>query len=209
MCSQFLAEAEYLSLDPYMRKVCEISFEFLMVSTQVAKTVQSKRTNYPVGKRIVGYAGRRTYIIMHPDRLDILSVVGREPYLLPDYPDLPSSVALSILGQPSPEKVSGYFRAVDSIVGQIGKLLGLKIIGIAGADRINYKTDIIADTLKGYAEKGVDCCFDNVGDEIFSTVIYQMNKFGRIAVRGSVSSYNSDPTDLPKYTHVQLPIVNK
>lgn len=100
--------------------------------------------------------------------------------------------------------VSGAAGAVGSIVGQIGKIKGCTVIGIAGTDAkcdwitktlgfdfaINYKTDAVAQKLKEYAPDGVDCYFDNVGGELSSIVIGAMRQFGRIAVCGSVSSYN-------------------
>lgn len=101
--------------------------------------------------------------------------------------------------------VSGAAGAVGTIVGQIAKIKGCKVIGIAGsADKcewitkdlgfdhaINYKTEDVRELLKKYAPDGVDCYFDNVGGRLSSIVIEQMRDFGRISVCGSISSYNS------------------
>lgn len=106
--------------------------------------------------------------------------------------------------------VSGAAGAVGSLVGQIGKIMGCTVIGIAGNDAkcdwltktlgfdyaINYKTDEVARKLKEFAPDGIDCYFDNVGGELSSIVIGAMCLFGRIAVCGSVSTYNADEEPL-------------
>jgi len=113
--------------------------------------------------------------------------------------------------------VSGAAGAVGNHVGQIAKIKGCRAIGIAGDDEkgkwltnelgfdhfINYKKHDVRKQLKECAPKGVDCYFDNVGGEISSTVMGRMKPFGRIAVCGSISGYNSDASNLPKATTVQ------
>lgn len=86
--------------------------------------------------------------------------------------------------------------------------IGCRVIGIAGTDEkcewlvkelgfdyaANYKTADLAKYLKEAAPNGVDCYFDNVGGEISSTVMSQMNEYGRVAVCGAIASYNvTDP----------------
>lgn len=102
--------------------------------------------------------------------------------------------------------VSAAAGAVGSLVGQIGKIKGCKVIGFAGSDdkcewlekelgfdkAINYKTTDIAKSLKEAAPEGVDCYFDNVGGELSSIVIQQMRLFGRISVCGAISGYNDE-----------------
>ncbi|XP_001602859.1 prostaglandin reductase 1-like [Nasonia vitripennis] len=239
---EFLVEAEYLSVDPYMRKVSSsLPLGTTMLGSQVARIVESRNPDYSVGKHIVGYMGWRTHTIMHPDNFEAHSFLGRLPYLMPDLGDLPVSVSLGVLGQPGltayfglteickPKKgdtivVSGAAGAVGSLVGQMAKLYGCRTIGIAGSTAkcvwlitelgfdatINYKEDDLFEKLKDVAPMGVDIYFDNVGGEISSAVIYQMNTFGRVAVCGSISSYNHpDPKNLPKCTIIQPPIVSK
>lgn len=85
---------------------------------------------------------------------------------------------------------------------------GCRVIGFAGSDEkckwlieelgfdcaANYKTSDISKFLKESAPNGVDCYFDNVGGEISSIVISQMNQYGRVAVCGAISTYNeTDP----------------
>lgn len=119
--------------------------------------------------------------------------------------------------------VSGAAGAVGSIVGQLAKIKGCKVIGIAGSNdkcvwlskemgfdhAINYKTENVSDVLHKYAPDGVDCYFDNVGGIISSIVISKMREFGRISVCGSISSYNLPINEWPKVPILQPSFVFK
>lgn len=108
--------------------------------------------------------------------------------------------------------VTGAAGAVGSIVGQIARIKGCNVIGIAGSDEkcewltadlkfhsaINYSEGNVRETLHQLAPNGVDCFFDNVGGELSSTIISQMNEFGRVSVCGSISCYNVAGSDSPK-----------
>nr|CAH7763144.1 unnamed protein product [Callosobruchus chinensis] len=114
--------------------------------------------------------------------------------------------------------VTGAAGAVGSLVGQIAKIKGCKVVGIAGSDEkgkwltdelgfdhfINYKSDDLVEKIREYAPNGIDCYFDNVGGEISSKIMFNMNTFGRIAVCGAISGYNENKP--PKATLVQYPI---
>ncbi|XP_043286006.1 prostaglandin reductase 1-like [Venturia canescens] len=237
---EFLVEAQYLSVDPYMRPyAAQFPAGITMIGGQVAKIIESKNSEYPVGKSIVGYFGWRTHTIVNVEQEDE-SPLQQKPYIIPEFGDLPASLALGVLGmpgntayfgfleicQPKPGEtlvVSGAAGAVGSHVGQIAKTLGLKVIGIAGSDKkcewlkkelgfdvaINYKTQNIVKELKTAAPDGVDCYFDNVGGDISSVVLYNMNSFGRVSACGSISSYNADMSKLPKSPLVQHALVFK
>ncbi|KYN03267.1 PREDICTED: prostaglandin reductase 1-like [Cyphomyrmex costatus] len=234
---EYLVEAEYFSVDPYMRLyVLNFPLGTTMIGGQVAKIIESKNPTFPVGKRIVGYLGWRTHTIISPN-IDN-SFAQQKPYLLPDIGDLPSSLSLGVLGMPGntayfglleickPKSgetivISGAAGAVGSHVGQIAKILGLNVIGICGSDEkckwlveemgfdfaINYKTMPVAARLREVAPQGVDCYFDNVGGDISGIVMYQMNLFGRVAVCGSISSYDADTSSLPKCAILQPALV--
>lgn len=235
---EYLVEAEYLSVDPYMRPyVQRYPVGITMIGSQVAKIVESRNPNYPVGKRVVGYLGWRTHTIINPKTIDQNDKLMKPPYILRDIDDLPLSLALGVLGMPGntayfglmeickPKSgetivISGAAGAVGSHVGQIAKNLGLTVIGLCGSDEkckwlkdlgfdaaINYKTARVAITLRKIAPQGIDCYFDNVGGDISSTILYQMKPFGRIAVCGSISTYNADALSLPKCTVLQPTMV--
>ena len=107
--------------------------------------------------------------------------------------------------------VTGAAGAVGSLVGQIAKYKGCKVIGFAGSDdkckwledelgfdkAINYKVGDLSKLLKEAAPKGVDCYFDNVGGEISATILEQMNLHGRISVCGAISGYNDQEVQVP------------
>ncbi|XP_048519089.1 prostaglandin reductase 1-like [Dendroctonus ponderosae] len=190
-----------------------------MYGTQVAKIVESRSLKFPVGQYVLGPFGWRTHTVV-PENGP--TYVGMETYLLPDFQGLPISLALGVLGMPGntalfgllelcqPKAgetvvVSGAAGAVGSHAGQIAKIKGCIVIGIAGSDEkgkwlteelgfdyfINYKTQNVEEELRKAAPQGVDCYYDNVGGEITTTVLNQMNAFGRVALSGSISSYNS------------------
>lgn len=197
------------------RAKCKNNLLFIL---GVCRVTESKNANYPVGAYVCGSFGWRTHTVFNPK--DDNNLVMR-PYVLPSFGDLPLSLGLGHLGMPGntayfglleicqPKAgeivvVSGAAGAVGTIVGQIAKIKGCKVIGIAGSDdkckwltkemgfdhAINYKTDNVSEVLKKYAPDGVDCYFDNVGGGLSSIVIHQMRDFGRISVCGSISSYN-------------------
>jgi len=107
--------------------------------------------------------------------------------------------------------VTGAAGAVGSLVGQIAKLKGCRVIGFAGSDEkctwleqelgfdkaINYKKGDMAKALKEAAPKGVDCFFDNVGGELGFTIVTQMNLYGRVSVCGCISGYNDQEITVP------------
>ncbi len=101
--------------------------------------------------------------------------------------------------------VSAASGAVGQVVGQLAKLKGCRAVGIAGGKEkcrmliddfgfdaaVDYKAGDLAGQLKAACPNGIDVDFENVGGEIFDTVLTQMNPFGRIAVCGLISSYNA------------------
>ncbi|KAJ8922441.1 hypothetical protein NQ315_004388 [Exocentrus adspersus] len=227
---EFLAEAVYLSVDPYMRAYApRLPLGETYVGGQVAKVTESKNPKFPVGKYVVAHFGWRTHTISDGKRTPGWTI----PMVLPDFGGLPASLALGVLGMPGntayfgvtdilqPQQghtvaVTGAAGAVGSLVGQICKIKGCKVIGIAGSDEkgkwlvdelgfdsfINYKSDDVGKALKEAAPQGVDRYFDNVGGEISSTIINQhMKNFGRVAVCGCISGYNEK--EPPKATPIQ------
>ncbi|XP_015109844.1 prostaglandin reductase 1 isoform X2 [Diachasma alloeum] len=211
-----------------------------LLAWQVAKIIESKNSRFPVGKRIAGILGWRTHTIVNMKNITGRNIMDQPPYLLPeeDMVGLPPSLAVGMLGMPGNMAYFGLLEickpkanevlvvtaaggSVGSHVGQIGKIMGLKVIGITGSNKkcrwiteelgfdhaINYKRQNVAAELKKFAPEGVDCYFDNVGGEISSTVLSQMNTCGRVAACGYISAYNSDPSSLPKATIIQPAVI--
>ncbi len=105
--------------------------------------------------------------------------------------------------------VSSAAGGVGQIVGQIGKLKGCRVIGIAGGKTkcdfvvdelgfdaaIDYKAEDVGEALDRLAPEGVDINFEQVGGPIMAAVIARMKPFGRVVVSGLISQYNGEPTD--------------
>lgn len=108
--------------------------------------------------------------------------------------------------------------AVGSVVGQIAKLKGCKVVGSAGSDEkvaylkelgfdqaFNYKTvSSLEEALKNASPEGYDCYFENVGGPFSSVAITQMKAFGRIAVCGGISLYNDSSPQTGPYPHLEM-----
>ncbi|KAH9508082.1 Prostaglandin reductase 1 [Bulinus truncatus] len=118
--------------------------------------------------------------------------------------------------------VSAASGAVGAIVGQLAKLKGLTVIGIAGsADKceyikdigydvaINYKTDDISGALDKAAPSGVDIYYDNVGGEISDTVYSKLRENGRVLICGQISVYNRPAEEIKKATNWNYQILFK
>ncbi|KAF2900201.1 hypothetical protein ILUMI_05996 [Ignelater luminosus] len=229
---EFLSEAVYLSVDPYMRAYePRLKLGTVFIGSQIAKITDSKSKQYPIGKYVVGQFGWRSHTITSEEE-------AKNPELLvnvlPDFGKLSLSLGLGVLGMPGnaayfgfleickPKEgetvvVSGAAGAVGSVVGQIAKIKGCNVIGIAGDDEkgkwlinelgfdhfINYKKPNLHKTLAKCAPNGVDCYFDNVGGEISSTVLSQMNLHGRVSVCGAIVGYNANRSTLPTATITQ------
>jgi NADPH-dependent curcumin reductase CurA len=127
-------------------------------------------------------------------------------------PGLTAYLGLKYVGQPKPGEtvvVSAASGAVGQVVGQIAKLEGCRAVGIAGGAEkcrlvreefgfdaaVDHRAGDLAGQLRAACPNGIDVDFENVGGEIFDTVLGQMNPFGRVAVCGLISLYNA--TELP------------
>ncbi|KAM5299200.1 prostaglandin reductase 1 [Ctenodactylus gundi] len=211
---EVLLEALFISVDPYMRLASKRLKEGdKMMGQQVARVVESKNSAFPTGTVVVALSGWTTHSISDGKGLEKLPA---------GWPDtLPLSLALGAVGMPG---LTAYFGlldicgvkggetvlvnaaagAVGSVVGQIAKLKGCKVVGTAGSDEkiaylkkigfdvvFNYKTVAsLEEALKKASPDGYNCYFDNVGGEFSNTVIAQMKPFGRIAICGAISVYN-------------------
>jgi len=232
---EILLKTLYVSVDPYLRGRMSEAKSYVppfqlnqpIQSALVAEVLETKNTDFQKGDFVTGgldwkqfQASTGAGLIKVDAKaaslsayLGVLGMTGLTAYL-----------GLNNIGKPKAGEtivVSGAAGAVGSIVGQIGKILGCKVIGIAGTDEkvallkskfgfdeaINYKTtkDMYA-AIKSAAPNGVDIYFDNVGGEISDAVLANINKFGRVAVCGAISLYNS--TEIPMGPRVQ-PILVK
>ncbi|XP_063770279.1 prostaglandin reductase 1-like isoform X2 [Pseudophryne corroboree] len=202
----------------------------VMIGTQVARVIESKNAAFPVGGYLVTNCGWKTHFISD----------GQGAHLLPPiWPEsLPKSLAVGAVGMPgltayfglleicNPKEgevvlVNGAAGAVGSVVGQIAKIKGCKVVGSAGSDEkvtflkeigfdeaFNYKTvNSLEEALKKASPEGYDCYFENVGGKFADAAIPQMKNFGRISACGAISLYNE--AVIPSGPYIQPHIVSK
>ncbi|WP_158850266.1 NADP-dependent oxidoreductase [Algibacter sp. L1A34] len=227
---ELLLETTYVSVDPYLRGRMSDAKSYVppfelnkpIQSGVVAKVIASKNKNFAEGDFVSGMLSWKTKQISNGENL--LKVDGSKAPLstylgVLGMTGLTAYLGLNEIGKPKAGEtlvVSGAAGAVGSVVGQIGKILGLKVIGIAGTDEkiemlktkfgfdagINYNTskDIQAD-IKKAAPNGVDIYFDNVGGPISDAVLFNINRFARTIICGAISVYNN--TETPRSVSVQ------
>jgi NADPH-dependent curcumin reductase CurA len=216
---QVLLWTRFLSVDPYMRgrmndrKSYVPSFELneALNGGVVAEVIESKSNNFVKGDFIVGNLSWQDYSIADEKEVrkinrDIAPVSTALGVL--GMPGLTAYFGLLDIGRPKPKEtvvVSGAAGAVGTIVGQIAKIQGCRVVGIAGSDKktrylidelgfdnaINYKTvPHLRKSLKEACPDGVDIYFDNVGGDISDAVLSSINDGARIPLCGQISLYN-------------------
>jgi NADPH-dependent curcumin reductase CurA len=215
---EVLLKTVFVSVDPYLRGrmsdaksyVAPFELNKPIQSAIIAEVTESKNADFQAGDHVTAGLDWKMFqtssgksltkldeSISLSAYLGILGMTGLTAYL----------GIQEILKPKSGETllVSGAAGAVGSAVGQIAKILGVTVIGIAGSEEkistlkskfgfdeaINYKsTQNMYDAVKAVAPNGVDMYFDNVGGDISDAVIMNINKYGRIAICGTISSYN-------------------
>ena len=218
---EFLVRLLYVSVDPYMRGrmndvksyATPVGIGEVMGAGGVGVVMVSQHPQFKPDDIVNGFFGWQEYAVsdgngvrkVDPNlapvstSLDVLGVSGLTAYF-----------GLLEIGQPRPGEtvvVSGAAGAVGSIVGQIAKLQGCRVVGIAGTDEkvdwitrelgfdaaFNYKTTPDLNVrLAELCPKGVDVYFDNVGGPITDAVFKSINVRARIVVCGQISQYNTD-----------------
>ncbi|KII13822.1 NADP-dependent oxidoreductase [Phaeobacter sp. S60] len=220
---QMLLRNEYLSLDPYMRGrmssapsyAAPVEIGEVMVGGTVAEVVASNVKGYEKGDWVVAFGGWQDYTLS--DGTGVINM-GKTPQN-PSWalgvlgmPGLTAWAGLTQIGQPKEGEtlvVAGASGPVGATVGQIGKILGLRVVGIAGGAEkcqhvvdtlgfdacIDYKDDSFADDLAKAVPDGIDIYFENVGGAVFDAVMPLLNPSARIPLCGLISQYNA--TALP------------
>jgi NADPH-dependent curcumin reductase CurA len=207
----------WLSLDPYMRGrmsdaksyVKGVELGEVMVGQTVGEVVASKHEKFKEGDKVLTQLGWQLYgTTREAMRVDekraplscYLGVLGM--------PGMTAYFGLKEIGQPKPGEtvvVSAASGAVGSVVGQLARISGCRAVGIAGGAAkcdyvrrelgfdacIDYKAGNLAAALKEACPKGVDVYFDNVGGEVFDTLLVRMNLHARVVVCGLISDYNA------------------
>jgi NADPH-dependent curcumin reductase CurA len=212
---QALVEVSWLSIDPTIRGwmaydtyLPAIEIGAPIRSGGIGTIIESRNERYPVGARVFGmldwqrYAVRERGLRILPDGVPpeaALSVFGTT--------GLTAYFGLLDVGRPNEGEtvlVSGAAGATGSIVGQIARIKGCRVVGIAGSDEkcawltddlgfdaaINYKTEHIRRAIRNACPDGVDVFFDNVGGEILEAAIGNLALRGCVVMCGAISQYN-------------------
>jgi NADPH-dependent curcumin reductase CurA len=210
----------FLSLDPAMRGwmndskasyIPPVGLNEVMRAIAVGKVAASKNPKFAVGDHVTGLLGVQDVAYSNGQGL---TKVDPKLAPLPLYlstlgmPGLTAYFGLLEVGQPKAGDtvvVSGAAGAVGSVVGQIAKIKGARVVGIAGgADKcrylveelgfdaaIDYKAENVAEALKTHCPGGVNVYFDNVGGDILDAVLTRLARGARIVICGAISQYNN------------------
>jgi NADPH-dependent curcumin reductase CurA len=220
---QVLLQTRYLSLDPYMRgrmsaaKSYAASVELgeVMVGGTVSQVVASRNPAFAKGDLVSAYAGWQDYALSSgADLMKLDPRIGQPSYALGvlGMPGLTAYVGLLDIGQPKAGEtvvLAASTGAVGSVVGQIAKLKGCRVVGIAGAREkcdyalkelgydacISHYDEDMAEQLAAACPDGIDVYFENVGGSSWAAVMPLLNNFARVPVCGLIAHYNQ--TELP------------
>jgi NADPH-dependent curcumin reductase CurA len=212
----------YISLDPAMRGwinagrsyIPPVAIGAVMRAGSVGKVMASKNPSFTAGDYVYGTEGVQQYAVSNgkglfkvqknlvplPTYLGTLGMTGFTAYF-----------GLLNIGQPKAGEtvlVSGAAGAVGSLVGQIAKIKGCRVVGIAGGAEkcryiveelgfdaaIDYKNDDVRKGVKAHCPQGIDVYFDNVGGDILDIALTRINLHARIVICGAISQYNNKTT---------------
>ena len=218
-----LLRTEYLSLDPYMRGrmsdapsyTAPVAVGAVMEGGTVAQVVASNVKGFKTGDRVLCFNGWQDYALSDGTGVTLLDPEMAHPSWALGILGMPGFTAwagLTQIGMPKAGEtvcVAAATGPVGATVGQIAKLMGCHVIGIAGGpDKcayavgtlgfdacIDHKSDFFAAELQTAATKGIDVYFENVGGTVFDAVLPLLNTGARVPVCGLVSQYNA--TGLP------------
>jgi NADPH-dependent curcumin reductase len=186
---------------------------------------QSRNAKFPEGTLVQGFLGWQDYAIADGTNLSELPKDPSVPltaYLgLFGFIGMTAYFGLLDIGKPKAGEtlvVSGAGGAVGSLVGQIGKIKGCYVVGIAGSEEkcrwlkdelgfdatINYKTESVLESLQQYCPNGIDVYFENVGGEILDAVLSLINLRARIVLCGLISQYNATEPVPGPYNFVNI-----
>jgi len=236
---EVLVKSLWMSIDPYMRGRLRdgpsyadpVPIGGVLQGESVGRVMESKLEGFQAGDIVRGHIGWQEYGI-----LDVKGAHAVDTSLGPistsvgvlGMPGLTAYFGLLEVNRPKPGEtivVSAASGAVGAIVGQIAKIMGCRVVGIAGSDEkvsyivdelgfdagINYKNQDVASAIADACPDGVDGYFDNVGGEITEAVMPFFNLFARMAICGRISEYNEDTPSMGprvmRFVHTKQAVV--
>ena len=216
---EFLIRIEYISLDPAMRGwmnegksyVPPVGIGEVMRAGGAGEVITSNHPGFPVGSKVSGLFGVQQYAMSNgkgvqrvdtalaplPTYLGVLGMTGMTAYF--GLLDVGAAKAGDTV------VVSGAAGAVGMVVGQVAKILGCRVVGIAGGAEkcrflidelgfdaaIDYKSEDLRKALREHCPQGIDVYFDNVGGEILDLALAQLAMHARVVICGAISQYNA------------------
>lgn len=216
---QVLVKIDYISLDPAMRGwmaegrsyVPPVQIGEVMRAATAGEILQSKSDKLLVADKVSGWLGVQEYAVcdagavfkVDADTVPLSKYVGAL-----GMPGMTAYFGLLEVGAPKEGEtvvVSGAAGAVGSLVGQIAKLKGCRVVGIAGGPEkcswiveelgfdaaIDYKGEDVGEALRKHCPEGIDVYFDNVGGEILDAALARIARGARVVICGAISQYNN------------------
>ncbi len=220
---ELLGRTIYLSLDPYMRGrmntgnsyTSHVKLGEVMVGGAVSEVMESNHPDYSTGEIVFAYSGWQQYFVSNGEGLSKV-----DPRLGPistavgvlGMPGMTAYTGLLNIGKPQPGEtlvVAAASGPVGSLVGQIAKIKGCRVVGIAGGQAkcnhvvnelgfdtcLDHRARDLPERLAAACPDGIDIYYENVGGSVFEAVLPLFNEFARMPVIGTVAHYNA--TELP------------
>ncbi len=231
---QALARVKYLSIDPTMR-IWMADIPQYMPCVQVgevmrafglAEIIESRLPGLKKGDKVVGFTGLQEFVLIHAkearsfQKLPSIAFLSDSNFLgTLGSNGLTAYFGLLEIGRPQAGEtlvVSAAAGATGSIAGQLGKIHGCRVVGIAGSDEkckwingdlgfdaaINYKHPDWKDQLVAATPNGIDIDFENVGGDIMHAVLNRMNLHGRVVLCGLISGYTRQDPALASFAQI-------
>jgi len=228
---QILVKQSMMSLDPAMfgwmspdtnSYIPPVELGDVMRSSGIGEVIESNHPDYAVGDRVMGMMGWQEYYLGDAKGLNKVSAPLPDENILSVFalPGLTAVQGLFNVGKPKKGEtliVTGAAGSVGSIVGQLAKADGLRVIGVVGSQEkadwivnelgfdaaINYKSENLDQQLAEAAPNGIDVFFENTGGPIQNLILERMNAHARAVVCGLISDYHSDvPAPGPSWLNV-------
>ena len=220
--NEILVKVNYLSIDPYMRGRMNDSRSYAapakigepMTGETAGEVIISNSKLFNVGDLVCAHKGWQTFIKVKDTDPAIFKVpetnINLSAFLgTLGMPGRTAYFGLNRVGKPKHGEtlvVSAASGAVGAVVGQLGKIYGCKVIGIAGGpekcsfvkdvlkfdDCLDYKTGNLEHALKDVCSSGIDIYFENVGGEVSRAIAPLLNKGSRVPICGFISQYNAE-----------------
>jgi NADPH-dependent curcumin reductase CurA len=216
---EVLVRVLYLSLDPAMRGwmndarsyIAPVGIGEVMRALAAGEVIASNHPDLAVGDHVTGLLGVQEYAVAHGNAvIKVDTALAPLPVYLGTLgmPGMTAYFGLLDIGRPEDGDtvvVSGAAGAVGGVVGQIAKLKGCRVVGIAGGSEkcgyvvdelgfdaaIDYKAQDVGAALGEHCPKGIDVYFDNVGGDILDAALARLARHARVIICGAISQYNA------------------